>query len=145
MQKEDPNLGLLSEQHKPCHQWCLFVTKLLSPFQTTSTPKCSMNQGEKIGVTTNGSNKTQQGTRKPYNEKKKPRSMRQNRNALPLSSHKLPFFLFSHLILPKTVCALTNMDLLLCALLVLTYTLKSPLLIQPSLSKLQRTKTHSFQ
>lgn len=71
MQKEDPNLGLLSEQHKPCHQWCLFVTKLLSPFQTTSTCKCSMNQGEKNGVITNGSNKTQQGTRKkPCNEKK---------------------------------------------------------------------------
>lgn len=46
---EDPVicLGLLSEQQAPCHQWCLFVTKLLSPFQTTDTPKYLMNQGEK--------------------------------------------------------------------------------------------------
>ena len=60
-------LGLLSEQQTSCHQWCLFVTKLLSPFQTTDTPKYLMNQEEKMGVITNGNNKAQE--RSPVKKK----------------------------------------------------------------------------
>lgn len=68
-------LGLLSEQQAPCHQWCLFVTKQLSPISTTNTPKYLMNWGgerEEMGVITNGSNKTQEKSFvKPNKQQKK--------------------------------------------------------------------------
>lgn len=52
-------LGLLSEQQATCHQRCLFVTKLLSPLQSTDTPKYFMNQEENQGVITDVNNKAQ--------------------------------------------------------------------------------------
>lgn len=60
---------------------------------------------------------------------------------LPLLSYKLPFCLISHQI-PKPVWALTNMDLLLCAPLVLTYALKSPT-PNPAIAQ-QTPKGHKF-
>lgn len=89
-------LGLLSEQHKPCHQWCLLVTKLLSPFQTANIPKCLMNQGEKFGVILMGetrNNKAQE--RSPAMKEKKNPFKKIEQKCPPLAFSWAPFL--SHL------------------------------------------------